>query len=135
MEYLAALNAFCLQLNELCLLFQREILRDPNLPLGRVSAQRAQRFAEVLILCPTPDAAQTSIGRDLAGARSFLFAAEGALRKIRTQVFQFATECPSYQTRYYLLCCAVEEILEADRQEVLAKAKPLYSGKVPVLPS
>src|SRR5258707_496425 len=105
MEYLAALNAFCLQVNEFCLLFQREILRQPDFPLSGASAERAQLFAQTLILCPTPEAARTSIRRDLTGARSFLIA------------------------------CAVEEILDADRQEVLTQAKSLYAGKVPALPS
>lgn len=135
MEYLAALNAFCLQLNEFCLLFQREILCQPNLSLCRVSAESAHRFAETLILCPTARAAETSIRRDLAGARSFLVAAEGVLRRIRGQIFQFALECPADQTRFYLLACAVEEILNARYEEVPTKPTLPFDDKVAALPS
>jgi hypothetical protein len=134
MEYLAALNAFCLQLNEFCLLFQREILRQPDLPFSSVSAESAHRFAETLMLCPTAQAAQISIRRDLTGARSLLVAAEGVLRRIRGQIFQFASECPAYQTRFYLLACAVEEILSARYQEVPGKPAPPDPDKVAALP-
>jgi hypothetical protein len=135
MEYLAALNAFCLQLNEFCLHFQREILSNPNVAVSIPAAEHARRFGDTLILCPTPEAARTSIRRDLAGARSFLIAADGVLRRIRTQSFQFARECPQYQTRFYLLCCAVEEFVESNRQQALTKPALPYSGKVAALPS
>ena len=135
MEYLVALNAFCLQLNEFCLLFQREILRQPEHPLHGASAESARRFAERLILCPTTEAAQTSIRRDLAGARSFLMASEGVLRRIRTEIFQFAREWPPHQTKFYLLACGVEEILSGKYQEVCTKPTPVYTAKVVVLPT
>jgi hypothetical protein len=135
MEYLAALNAFCLQLNEFCLHFQREILSNPIVSVSGPARQLAKRFGETLILCPTPEAARTSIRRDPEGARSFLIAAEGVLRRIRTQPFQFARECPRYQTRFYLLCCAVEEFVDSNRQAAPTQAATSYSGKVPVLPS
>jgi len=135
MEYLVALNEFCLQLNEFCLLFQREILRQPNFSLSSVSAESAHRFAETVMLCPTARAARTSISRDLAGARSFLMAAEGVLRRIRARVFQFALESPAHQTRFYLLACAVEEILNARDQEVVTKPTLPHSDKVAALAS
>ena len=134
MEYLVALNAFCLQLNELCLLFQREILRRPDLALPSASAELAHRFAETLILCPTAEAARTSIRRDIAGARSFLIGAEVVLRRIRTQIFQFAKECPLYQTKFYLLASAVEEILNAQNWPVPAKPTPVHNAGVAALP-
>jgi hypothetical protein len=133
MEYLAALNAFCLQLNEFCLLLQSEILRQPNRSLSRVSAESARLFAETLMLCPTAQAAQICIRRDLTGARSLLAAAEGVLRRIRGQIFQFALECPQYQTRFYLLACAVEEILSARYQEIPAKPAAPDMDKVEAL--
>jgi|SRR5215813_11507317 len=135
MEYLVALNAFCLQLNEFCLLFQREILRQPDIALSNASAGSARRFAETLMLCPTVEAARISIRRDLAGARSFLMAAEGVLRRIRTQIFQFAQESAPYQTRFYLLACGVEEILNVLQQEILTKPTPVYSSNVVSLPT
>jgi hypothetical protein len=87
------------------------------------------------MLCPTAQAVRTSIRRDLVGARSFLMAAEGVLRRIRGQIFQFARECPPHQTRFYLLACAVEEILNARYQEVLTKPTVPDSDKVAALPS
>src|SRR5262249_12143405 len=74
-------------------------------------------FSESLILCPTSAAAQTCIRRDLAGARSFLVIADGLLRQLRRRHFQFAKECPEYQTRYYLLSCAVEEFSQKQKRE------------------
>jgi len=133
MQYLAALNAFCLQLNEFCLLFQREILCKPNLPASGPSAELALRFAETLILCPTAEAARTSIQRDLAGARSFLIAADSVLRRIRTQLFQFAGECPPYQTKFYLLCCAVEEFVDANCQQALSQTTLVPAAKAQAL--
>jgi len=134
MEYLIALNEFCLQLNEFCLLFQREILRQADLPLSSASAELAHRFAETLILCPTAEAARVSIRRDLAGARSFLLAAEGVLRRIRTEIFQFARECPPYQTKFYLLACAVVEMLNTQYLEVSTKPPAVYKTTVVASP-
>jgi len=134
MEYLVALNAFCLQLNEFCLLFQREIIRQSDLQLNSTSAGLAHRFAETLILCPTPEAACACIRRDLTGARSFLIAAEGVLRRIRTQIFEFARECPACHTRFYLLACAVEEILKGDYDQTRTSPGPVYTGDVAAMP-
>ena len=135
MEYLVALNAFCLQLNEFCLLFQSEILRNTNLPLRTPSAALAQGFAEALILCPTEQAASASIRRDLAGARSFLIAADGVLRRIRTRPFEFAKDTPAYQTRYYLLACGVTEFLEGIRKLNLPSSTAPQSSKLLAQPS
>ena len=134
MEYLIALNDFCLQLNEFCLLLRREILRQAGLPPSSASAELAQRFAETLILCPTGEAARASIRRDLAGARSFLIAAEGVLRRIRAQIFQFAMDCPPYQTKFYLLACAVEEILKTQYLGVSTKPTAVYNATVALSP-
>jgi len=116
MQYLSALNAFCLQLNEFCLIFQRAIRQQRGLRLSDPSAARAQAFAETLILCPTTEAVHASIGRDFAGAHSFLIAADGVLRSLRIRPFEFAKDCPACQTKFYLLSCAVDEFLEGNRQ-------------------
>ena len=134
MEYLVALNAFCVQLHEFCLLFQRELLCRHELPAGDASAELASRFCETLILCPTSEAARSCIRRDLGGALSFLIAADGVLRRIRTQRFQFPTKCPIHQTKFYLLACAVEELVNLKDRHRTPQSTPLYAGKVPALP-
>ena len=120
MTYPAALNALCRQLNEFCLLFQKEILRTPGRAISAASPELARAFSESLILCPTIAAAETCIRRDLAGARSFLVVADGLLRHLRRRRFQFAKECPPYQTRYYLLACAVEEFSEREERRMVS---------------
>ncbi|HTL57999.1 MAG TPA: hypothetical protein VL361_20080 [Candidatus Limnocylindrales bacterium] len=125
MTYPAALNTLCIQLNEFCLLFQRELLRRPTLPMATASPALARSFCESLILCPTRAAAEVCIRRDLAGARSFLVVADGLLRQLRRRRFQFAKECPPYQTRYYLLSCAVEEFSHPRR--TVAATQPVCS--------
>ena len=134
MEYLAVLNAFCVQLSEFCVLFQREMLANGPALAGKASIASALSFSEKLILCPTAEAAQICIRRDLAGARSFLIAAEGVLKRIRRQRFEFARECPRCQTRFYLLSVAVEEFLNTSLQNPPVQKAPFYAPKAPVLP-
>lgn len=120
-----ALNKFCTQLNEFCLLFQQEILRLESTPGRPPSAQRARAFAESLILCPTPEATRVCIRRDMAGARSFLVVADAVLKEIRSRNCQFALQEPEYQTKFYLLACAIDEFLQTRRE-------PFRNGQAPV---
>ena len=128
MTYPAALNAFCMQLNEFCLLFQREILRRPGFGIGPASPQLARIFSESLILCPTSAAAEVCIRRDLAGARSFLVVADGLLRQLRRRRFQFTKHFPQHQTRFYLVSCAVEEFSHRNEREGRVTKPPAMVG-------
>jgi hypothetical protein len=119
MQHSNSLNKFCLQLNEFCLLFQEEILRLEGTSGSSPSVHLALTFMETLILCPTVEAVQLSIRRDMAGARSFLVAADAVLRRIRLQRFQFSFEEPQFQTRFYLLGCAIEEFLRTRQSREL----------------
>src|SRR5262245_11814174 len=116
-KYLDSMNTFCVQLNEFCLMFQGEILRLQTIPGNGPNANLALGFSETLMLCPTAEAARSCIRRDLAGARSFLVAADGVLRRLRTQRFEFAMEQPEHQTKFYLLSSAIDEFLQTCRQK------------------
>jgi hypothetical protein len=118
------LNKFCVQLNEFCLMFQEQILLLEKAPAKSPSADLALAFAESLILCPTGEAARVCIRRDLPGARSFLVAADSVLRRIRSQQFQFSLKEPQYQTRFYLLSCAIEEFLKTRQTVEPAELEP-----------
>lgn len=128
MKHVTSLNKFCIQLNEFCLLFQEQILLFEKTCAKPPSAQLALAFAESLMLCPTEKAARVCIGRDLAGARSFLVAADAILRRIRSQRFEFTVEEPKFQTRFYLLACGIIEILRTRREQVLSEIEPTYSN-------
>jgi len=112
MKQQTSLNRFCIQLNEFCLMFQEEILQLANTPRRPPDQTLALAFAETLILCPTAEAARTSIRRDVAGARSFLVAADAVLKRIRTQKFDFKFEEPQHQTKFYTLACAIDDYLQ-----------------------
>jgi len=128
MKFLSSLDRFCIQLNEFCLMFQQEILHLEGTPGKTPSAEVALGFAENLILCPTAEAAHACIRRDLAGARSFLVAADGVLRRVRAQRFKIALEEPQYQTKFYLLACAVQDFLRTRRERALAGIEPMYGN-------
>lgn len=106
-----SLNRFCMQLNEFCLMFQEEILQLTSASRHAPDPALALAFAETLILCPTAEAARTCIRRDVVGARSFLVASDAVLKRIRSQQFEFKFEEPQYQTKFYLLACAIDEYL------------------------
>ncbi len=115
-----SLNKFCAQLNEFCLMFQEEILRLENTPARPPLTGLALSFAESLILCPTSEAARACVRRDVAGARSFLVAADGVLRRIRSQRFQFSFAEPQYQTKFYVLSCAITDFLKTQSESAPA---------------
>jgi len=123
-----SLNRFCIQLNEFCLMFQEEILRVQITPGKTPSAEVALGFAESLILCPTAEAARACIGRDLAGARSLLAAADAVLRWVRSERFDIAPEEPQYQTKFYLLACVIQDFLRTCRERALEGIEPICSG-------
>ena len=122
-----ALNKFCIQLNEFCLIFQEQILLLEKAPGKSPSMELAVGFSESLILCPTVEAVRICIRRDLAGARSFLIAADTSLRRIRAGRFQLAIDNPQYQTKFYLLACTINDFLRTRRQQVLAGLEPSFS--------
>jgi len=127
-KYLDSVNTFCVQLNEFCLMFQGEILRLQTIPASGPNANLAVGFSESLILCPTAEAARNCIRRDLAGARSFLVAADGVLRRLRTQRFEFPMDQPKHQTKFYLLSSGIDEFLQTCRQKALVGIEPICSA-------
>lgn len=132
-----SLNQFCVQLNEFCLMFQEEILQLASSPPRQPDTRLALSFLESLILCPTADAARACIRRDVGGARSFLVVADAVLKRIRSQRFQLSIDEPQYQTKFYLLTCAINDYLK-NRQEdavggtetICAKAKTNVSSSI-----
>jgi hypothetical protein len=119
-----ALNHFCIQLNEFCLIFQEQILLLKTAPGKSPSIALALAFSESLILCPTLEAVRLCIRRDLPGARSFLMASDAALRRIRSGRFQLDVNNPQFQTKFYLLGCGINDFLRTRRQQVLAHLEP-----------
>lgn len=119
-----SLNRFCMQLNEFCLIFQEEILQMESTPRKSPTIDQAVTFLESLMLCPTIEAARMCIRRDVTGARSFLVAADGVLKRLRTQQFQFSMEEPQFQTKFYLLSCAIGEFVKSQREEASGLAGP-----------
>ena len=122
-----ALNKFCIQLNEFCLIFQEQILLLEKAPGSPPSTELALGFSESLILCPTVDAVRVCIRRDLSGARSFLIAADATLRRIRAGRFQLGIDNPQHQTKFYLVACAISDFLRTRRQQVLAGIESSFS--------
>ena len=123
-----ALNKFCIQLNEFCLIFQEQILLLEKAPGKSPSTELALGFSESLILCPTVEAVRVCIRRDLAGARSFLVAADAALKRIRAGRFQLAVDNPQHQTKFYLLAWAINDFLRTRRRQVLAEFESSFSA-------
>lgn len=113
-----------MQLNEFCLMFQEEILQLASTPRRVPDSTIALAFAETLLLCPTAEAARACIRRDVSGARSFLVAADAVLKRIRSQRFDFKFEEPQYQTKFYVLACAIDDYLHARESQALEVPDP-----------
>jgi hypothetical protein len=95
---------------------QEEVVtRLDDLTQVSTSAGNALSFAESLMLCPTAEAGRGCIRKDLGGALSFLLALEGVNERIQKSCFDFPAEWPEYQTRFYVLCCAVQQYLDSLR--------------------
>jgi hypothetical protein len=111
---LEALKAFYDQLGLFCRIMQAEHVTG----LGEAahwprSARIALAFSERLILCPTTDSAQACIRKDLAGALSFLLAAQGVHQRIEKGDCHFAPGAPEHQTIFYILAGAVQDYLDS----------------------
>jgi hypothetical protein len=105
---------FYSQVVEFCQLLQEELMLNlEDLTQVATSAPRALGFAECLILCPTAEAGRGCIRNDLGGALSFLLALEGVNTRIHKSGFDFPSEWPEHQTRFYVLCCSVQQYLDS----------------------
>ena len=109
-----SLRAFYNQLGQFCRILQSEHLRalDDATAMPR-SARIALAFSERLILCPTADSAKDCIRKDLAGALSFLLAAQGVHQRIEKGDCHFAHESPEHQTIFYILAGAVQDYIDS----------------------
>ena len=111
-----ASDSFYEQFNDFCRMLEQEhsssLSTSDRLPR---SGQLARGFAEKIILCPTAESARTCIRRDLAGALSFLLAAEGVQQRLAKGDCHFANESPDHQTIFYILAGAVHDYLESMR--------------------
>lgn len=77
------------------------------------SNARALSFAETLMLCPTREAAQIWIRRELPCALSFVLAIQGMQRQLQIGALKLPSEAPRYHTKFYLLAVTVREYLES----------------------
>lgn len=101
------------QLEEFCRLVQQEFLtRFNEIKNISNSAPAALGFAEMLILCPTKEAAKVCIRRELPAALSFVLAIQGLQRHLQAQSYALPSQSPEYQTYYYLLASTLQEYLE-----------------------
>jgi hypothetical protein len=108
------MRAFYNQLAEFCQMVQEEVVtRLDDLTQVSTSASHALEFAESLILCPTAEAGRACIRSDVSGALSFLLALEGVNTRIQKRCFDFPADWPPHQTRYYVLCCSVQQYLDS----------------------
>jgi hypothetical protein len=76
-----------------------------------ISGSAALAFADRLLLCPTADAARLCIRKDLIGALSFVMAVQGVQHRIQQNGNWPIFDAPDYQTRFYLLACAVRDYM------------------------
>ena len=76
------------------------------------SSARAMAFTEILMLCPTHEAAGICIRRELCAALSFVIAIQAMQNSIQTGKLSLPAESPDYQTPFYLLASAVRDYLE-----------------------
>ncbi len=110
------MRAFFSQVVEFCQLLQEELMLNlDDLTQVSTSTARALGFAESLILCPTAEAGRTCIRNDLGGALSFLLALEGVNTRVHKRGFDFPSQWPEHQTRFYVLCCSVQQYLDSRR--------------------
>jgi hypothetical protein len=105
---------FFSQLEEFCQIVQEEFLaRFDQITDVPISARAAVGFTESLLLCPTVEAARSSVHKDLTGALSFVLAVQGIQQRIERGGFELPADPPEYQTRFYFLGCAVQEYLDS----------------------
>lgn len=104
---------FFAQIEEFCRLVQQEFVARFN-EVAEISnsSGRALAFAESLMLCPTVEAAQVCIRRELSGSLSFVLAIHAMQRQLQLGTLKLPTEAPKFQTRFYLLALTVREYLE-----------------------
>ena len=102
------------QIAEFCQMAQDAFLSKfdtmANVP---ISGGAALAFAERLLLCPTADAARSCVQKDLIGALSFVMAVQGVQQRVQQSGSQVLSDSPEYQTKFYLLACAVRDYMES----------------------
>lgn len=109
---------FFAQLEEFCRLVQEEFLaRFNEVTEISTSTSHALAFTETLMLCPTLEAARACIRRELPAALSFVVAVQSMQRQLKIGNFSLSSQAPEFQTRFYLLACALQEYLESLRPE------------------
>jgi hypothetical protein len=110
---------FFAELEEFCRMVQQEFLaRFNEVSAVPGSNARALSFAETLMLCPTREAAQIWIRRDLPSALSFVLAIQGMQRQLQIGALKLPSETPRYHTKFYLLAATVREYLESVTMEL-----------------
>jgi hypothetical protein len=101
------------QLEEFCRMVQTEFLaRFDEVPEVANSTSRALNFSESLILCPTLEAAQACVRRDLPSALSFVLAIQHMQQQLQVGTLKLPCEAPAFQTRFYLLALTVRACLD-----------------------
>jgi hypothetical protein len=104
-------QVFHTQREEFCRLHTADVMKDHS-GLSSPSPKRALAFAEALILCPSMEAAQARMQRDLEGARSFLIVADKVVSVSETGRSEPLTERLKRNTPFYLLASVVLDQLE-----------------------
>jgi hypothetical protein len=103
---------FFSQLEEFCRLVQQEfVARFNEVTEISNSSGHALAFAESLMLCPTVEAAQVCIRRELSGSLSFVLAIHAMQRQMQLGTLKLPTQAPKFQTRFYLLSLTVRDYL------------------------
>jgi hypothetical protein len=125
-EKVRIMDAFYTQVQEFCQMMQEELAeRWDTLPATPTSSRNAQSFTEKMLLCPTIESARSCIQKDFPGALSFVLAMEGLNRRILEGGIRLPTEWPKYQTRFYMLGCAVQDYIDSLRAETPAESEVL----------
>jgi len=110
---------FFSELEDFCRMVQQEFVARFN-EVSDIpgSNELALSFAETLMLCPTREAAQTWIRRELPSALSFVLAIQGMQRQLQIGALKLPSETPRYHTKFYLLAVTVREYLQSLQVEI-----------------
>lgn len=101
------------QLEEFCRMVQQEfVARFDEVTEIPATPEHALAFNETLMLCPTQEAAQACVHRELPAALSFVIAVQNMQRQLQQGQFTLPSETPAYQTRFYMLAASMQDYLE-----------------------
>ncbi len=118
MNTLATAEKFFSEIQDLCRLVEKEfVARFHEFNSVPFSDAAALTFSENLILCPTLEASQMCVRRDLVGALSFVLALQGIQLRLEKDGFDLPASLPENQTCFYLLACAVRDYLASLRPQ------------------